>query len=96
MVADGAVLLDVREPAEWHAGHVPGALHVPLGALHPAAVPAQRPLVVVCRSGHRSNFAAELLTSAGFSAVNLVGGMHAWAAAGYPVRRDGGAPGSVI
>lgn len=64
-----AVLLDVREKPEWNAGHAPGAVHAPLSrllagaALPPSA--AGKPLVVICRSGHRSRQAAKLLTERG-------------------------------
>jgi rhodanese-related sulfurtransferase len=92
----GAVLLlDVREAEEWTAGHAQGALHVPLGRLDPAAVPTDRPIVAVCRSGARSGKAAELLAAAGVEAANLVGGMKAWADAGLPVVRADGSPGTV-
>jgi len=94
---DGAVLLDVREPEEWEAGHAPGARHVPL-----AQVPEQmgqwdlsHPIVVVCRSGSRSALATEWLATAGFEAANLVGGMQAWARVGRPVETDDGRPGRV-
>ncbi|WP_046775694.1 rhodanese-like domain-containing protein [Streptomyces yangpuensis] len=95
---EGAVLLDVREPAEWAAGHAPGAVHAPLSALLTgAALPpaAQgRPLMVICRSGHRSQRAAKLLTGRGATAVDVKGGMNAWAAAGLPVVDDRGNSGS--
>ena len=58
-----AVLLDVREKPEWKAGHAPGAVHAPLtGLVSGAALPRAargRPLVVICRSGHRSQQAAK-------------------------------------
>jgi len=97
LVAAGAMLLDVREPAEWDAGHVPGVRHVPLGALpgHLGALPRDRRVVVVCRSGHRSAQATALLTRSGVDAVNLDGGMRAWAAADLPVERADGRQGSV-
>ncbi|MFE1874438.1 rhodanese-like domain-containing protein [Streptomyces sp. NPDC059496] len=96
--ADGAaVLLDVREQAEWNAGHAPGAVHAPLSHLVAgAALPATaqgRPLVVICRSGHRSRRAAELLTGRGGDAVDVTGGMNAWACAGLPVVDERGSSG---
>ena len=87
LLGSGAALLDVREPSEWKAGHAPGALHLPLGALESRldTLPTERRVVVVCRSGNRSAKATELLVRAGYDAVNLEGGMRAWAAAGLPV-----------
>ncbi|WP_031089186.1 rhodanese-like domain-containing protein [Streptomyces sp. NRRL WC-3549] len=94
----GAVLLDVREEAEWGAGHVPGAVHVPLsGLVEGVALPASaqgRALVVICRSGRRSQQAAHLLAELGLDAVDVEGGMNAWAAAGYPVVDERGNSGS--
>ncbi|WP_412078672.1 rhodanese-like domain-containing protein [Streptomyces xanthophaeus] len=96
---EGAVLLDVRERAEWTAGHAPGAVHAPLSALTtsdglpPAA--QGRPLVVICRSGHRSQKAVKLLTGRGADAVDVKGGMSGWAAAGLPVVDDRGNSGSI-
>jgi rhodanese-related sulfurtransferase len=84
-----AVLIDVREQAEWDAGHAPGALLVPLSALAAgASLPAAaqgRPLVVICRSGHRSRSAARLLAVRGERVADVVGGMRDWARAGHPV-----------
>ncbi|MFG2512276.1 rhodanese-like domain-containing protein [Streptomyces sp. NPDC048584] len=84
-----AVLLDVREKLEWNTGHAPGAVHVPLSKLIAGAIlPAEaqgRPLVVICRSGHRSQQAAKLLAERGAQAVDVEGGMNAWAAAGHPI-----------
>ncbi|MFC9819607.1 rhodanese-like domain-containing protein [Streptomyces erythrochromogenes] len=86
---EGAVLLDVREQAEWTAGHAPGAVHAPLSALLAGAglPPAAqgRPLVAICRSGHRSQQAVKLLTGRGAEAVDVKGGMNAWVAAGLPL-----------
>lgn len=92
-----ALLLDVREPHEWDAGHAPDAVHIPLDTL-PArldALPSDRPIIVVCRSGRRSARAAALLTTAGYDARNLTGGMTAWQRRGLPVLTDRGAPGRV-
>ena len=93
-----AVLLDVREPDEWAAGHAPDAWFVPLGELESARfqLPVNRRIVCVCRSGQRSALATDLLLQWAFDAVNLEGGMQAWAAAGLPVVRDDGSPGTVI
>ncbi|KPC78579.1 MULTISPECIES: rhodanese-like domain-containing protein [Streptomyces] len=94
-----AVLLDVREKSEWRAGHTPGAVHAPLtGLLAGATLPASaqgRPLVVICRSGHRSQRAAKLLVERGADAIDVKGGMNAWAAAGFPVVDERGNSGSI-
>jgi rhodanese-related sulfurtransferase len=90
-----AVLLDVREPNEWDAGHAPDARHVPLGFLHAEQVPADRVVVAVCRSGNRSGKAALALARTGVDVRNMSGGMKAWQSAGLPVVRDGGGAGSV-
>jgi rhodanese-related sulfurtransferase len=92
-VPAGAYLLDVREPEEWVAGHAPDATHVPLGQLVARLdeVPADRDVVVVCRSGVRSAQATAYLNQVGRRAVNLDGGMHAWEAAGRPMVSETGA-----
>jgi rhodanese-related sulfurtransferase len=86
-----ARLLDVREPAEWAAGRISGAVWIPLGELAARLdeVP-DGPLVVVCRSGVRSDLAAEALRERGRDASNLAGGMIAWVAAGRPLEPAGG------
>jgi rhodanese-related sulfurtransferase len=95
LAAQGALLLDVREPDEWSAGHIPDATHVPLGALDPSTIPADRVVVAVCRSGNRSGKAAARLAQAGIGARNLSGGMRAWAHSGGSVHRDDGTAGTV-
>jgi rhodanese-related sulfurtransferase len=97
----GAPIVDVREPAEFAAGHVPGAVNIPRGVLefevdgHPAVNcvkdPAlshrEQPIVLYCRSGGRSALAAEALKRLGFADVrSLAGGYLAWTAAGRPVQ----------
>jgi rhodanese-related sulfurtransferase len=79
---DDLVILDVREPAEWAAGHIEGALHVPLMQLprRVAEIPLDRRLLVVCRVGARSAQATAFLRAQGLDAVNLSGGMQAWEA----------------
>jgi hydroxyacylglutathione hydrolase len=94
-IGDGAVsVLDVRGAAEWDAGHVPGAIHVPLGSLRDrvAEVPRDRPLVVHCQGGSRAAIAASVLQAAGFENVaEMRGGMSAWRRDGHDVvtGRDG-------
>jgi len=85
------VILDVRNAAEWAEGHLPGALHVPLGVLleHLDELPRDIPLVVHCQGGGRSAIALSLLQARGFrNARNLAPGFTGWAAAGLPVVRD--------
>jgi rhodanese-related sulfurtransferase len=95
-VPAGAYLLDVRESDEWAAGHAPDAHHVPMMEI-PARldeIPLDRDVVVVCRVGARSAQVVAYLLSLGRDrAVNLDGGMIAWAHAGRPmVSEDGGVP----
>ncbi|MFJ9121370.1 rhodanese-like domain-containing protein [Streptomyces sp. NPDC102394] len=94
-----AVLLDVREPYEWQAGHAPRAVHLSLSALAAGAgLPSRaqaRPLIVICRSGNRSRQAAELLVARGSEAVDVIGGMRDWAAAGLPVVDARGGNGAI-
>ncbi len=90
-----AVLLDVREPQEWAAGHAPQAVHLPLGLLAPGAVERDRPIIAACRSGNRSGKAADALAAAGVRVHNLAGGMKAWTERGLPVVTDDGKPGTV-
>ncbi|HEX8940289.1 MAG TPA: rhodanese-like domain-containing protein [Candidatus Limnocylindrales bacterium] len=86
--AGPGILLDVREPREWAAGHAPDSRHVPLGAVVAAAstLPSDIPVYVICHSGNRSRLAAELLRRQGVSgAVNVRGGLLAWHRAGLPL-----------
>jgi rhodanese-related sulfurtransferase len=95
LTESGALLLDVREPDEWAAGHAPAATHTPLGLLDPTALPADRVIVAVCRSGNRSGKATDSLRAAGLDAHNLTGGMIGWAAAGLPVVTNDGGNGTI-
>jgi rhodanese-related sulfurtransferase len=81
------VVLDVREPHEWAAGHIDGAVHIPLGEI-PARVGELDPSVrtlVVCHLGGRSARATQWLHAQGHDVVNVAGGMEAWELAGRPV-----------
>lgn len=86
------LVLDVRQPAEWAAGHIDGALHVS-GADLPARiddVPRERPVAVVCSSGYRSSVAASLLQRCGHRRVaNVLGGMSAWRNSNFPLAGAG-------
>jgi rhodanese-related sulfurtransferase len=86
----GAFILDVREPFEWDEIHIPGATLIPLDTLasRMSDVPRDKPIVVVCRSGNRSQHGRDILLNAGFTNVtSLDGGMRAWQTAGFPVTR---------
>lgn len=81
-------LLDVRQPDEYQAGHIAGAVLIPLNQLDSRLdeLPRDREIICVCRSGSRSGTATRRLNSAGFTAFNLSGGMIAWQRAGLPVK----------
>lgn len=88
----GALVLDVRETAEFASGHLPRARHIPLGELakriDEIAKFKDKPVVVTCRSGARSGSACRKLKNAGFTNVhNLKGGVPAWEQASLPVER---------
>jgi rhodanese-related sulfurtransferase len=93
-----AYVLDVREPDEWAAGHVEGAAHIPMNQI-PARldeVPADATVHVMCRVGGRSAQVARFLLAQGRDAVNVDGGMLAWASAGRPMVADDGGPATVL
>lgn len=94
----GAILVDVREPQEWQAGHAQGARHIPLAQLdqRQRELPSGRPIITVCRSGARSARAASVLAEQGREVSNLRGGMRAWVAGGLPLVAKGGRQGAVI
>ncbi|BDG33367.1 sulfurtransferase TusA family protein [Parageobacillus thermoglucosidasius] len=78
---DSVVIIDVREPAEYAFGHIPGAISVPLGELEDRIheLPKNKTIYVVCRTGTRSDLAAQKLTEKGFTNVwNVVPGMSKW------------------
>lgn len=83
----GSFMLDVRQPDEWAAGHMPGSKLIPLDELESrlAEVPRDQEIVVVCHSGNRSKQGRDILVQAGYTQVaSLSGGLSAWEAAGRP------------
>jgi rhodanese-related sulfurtransferase len=86
----GVVVVDVGEPYEWQEEHIPGAVHMPLGSLSRRLkeLDPSREVIAVCRSGHRSIIAAQILQQGGFSQVSsMAGGMISWRRRGSPVQR---------
>jgi rhodanese-related sulfurtransferase len=92
LIASTAVdIVDVREPGEWSAGHLPGARLVPLGELrsNPKEARLHDGVIFVCAAGVRSQTAARLAEQLGFNALyNLTGGTRSWVSAGLPLVRD--------
>ena len=88
MVQDGAFVVDVRELSEWNEYHAPGTTLIPLGELASRLneLPRDKPIVVVCRSGNRSQEGRDILLAAGFTQVtSMAGGLNEWRTAGYPI-----------
>lgn len=83
-------LIDVRESEELAEGFVRGATHVPLARLQErlAEVDRSRPVAFVCWSGRRSAMAAQAAAHHGLEAVNVKGGIQAWAREGLPLTTD--------
>ena len=94
---DDVMLLDVREPHEFAAGHIEGAIMIPMSQLaaRQAELATDRTIVCVCRSGNRSGMVTEALVRAGYDVVNLDGGMLAWAEAHLPFVDEHGEPGRI-
>ena len=91
-IAGGALVVDVREQVEWDAGRISGAVWIPLGELgsRVGELPRDRRMVIVCRTGSRSGYAADALHGAGYDAANLRGGLFSWTAGSLPLEPDGG------
>lgn len=93
LIAQGALVIDVRQPDEWMRGHIPQAELIPLDGIYLFGKaldgqPKERDLILVCEMGQRSVAAAEIALVAGYQRVyNLVGGMNAWRARGLPLER---------
>ena len=85
---NGAFVLDVRTQEEWNEFHAPNTTLIPLEQLSARVneVPRDRQIVVVCRSGNRSQQGREILLNAGFEQVaSMSGGLNEWRSSGYPV-----------
>lgn len=101
-VPSDVVLLDVREDDEWAAGHVAGAVHIPMMQVpqrlehDPGPITPQTPIVVMCKGGGRSAQVTAWLLQHGYDATNMTGGLLAWQAAGRPLEADHAGPAEVI
>jgi hydroxyacylglutathione hydrolase len=86
------LVLDVRDENEWREGHIKDALHIYVGQLPTRLdeVPRDRPISVVCNTGHRASLAASILLRAGYTNLccDVLGSMRAWTAKRYPVTRE--------
>lgn len=83
------VVIDVREPDEYAAGHVPGVIHIPMGEVveRVAEIPDDDTVYVICAAGGRSARVVEYLASREIDAINVEGGTNAWREAGLPIER---------
>ena len=84
------MILDVREQDEWDAGHIPGAVFMPMGQVPDrlSEIPKDKTVIVQCRSGNRSSQVTDFLVQQGFTNVhNMAGGLKAWQSAGLPVEQ---------
>jgi rhodanese-related sulfurtransferase len=90
MLQNGAAVIDVREPHEYNAGHVPDATLIPVNTVYArrAELPRDKDVIFVCAVGQRSALAAEMAAAAGLTRIfNLEGGTEAWANAGEPLEK---------
>ena len=81
---EGFIVLDVREPDEFTAGHIPSAQNKPLSVLQQddfSELSKEEKYLVICRSGNRSQTASEILVNAGYEVVNVSAGMSSWTGA---------------
>ncbi len=84
--------VDVREQSEWDAGYSEQFQLNPLSQFDPAAIPTDKPIIFVCRSGNRSGKVCDALAAVRTDIYNLEGGMQAWLAAGLPMLAVNGLP----
>lgn len=84
----GTFILDVRTQEEWNQFHIPNSTNIPLDQLQNrlSELPRDKDIVVVCKTGHRSQDGKTILQQAGFTRITcLSGGLQAWNAAGYQI-----------
>ncbi len=86
------LVLDVREPSEYAAGHIAGSTLIPLHQLSSrmTELPKDRDIICVCASGSRSSSAARQLMKSGYTVLNLSGGLSRWQRAGLPLKKGAG------
>ena len=84
-VAEGWMLLDVRTDDEWAEGRIAGSVHIPMDQLMQRLDEVDDRVVCVCAVGARSARVAQFLDGQGYEAVNLDGGVYAWASSGLPI-----------
>ena len=84
---DGWMLLDVRSDDEWAEGRLAGSVHIPMDQLIERLNEVDDRVVCVCAVGARSAHVAQFLNAQGREAVNLDGGLYAWASSGFPIER---------
>jgi rhodanese-related sulfurtransferase len=89
---DEIQLVDVRLDEEWKAGHIEGAIHIPLDSLSSRAdeIDQSKPVVLYCRSGDRSGGAADAFAASGWEVTSMEGGLLAWVEKGLPLEPEGG------
>ncbi|MGH2723418.1 MAG: rhodanese-like domain-containing protein [Actinomycetota bacterium] len=95
---DEVQLLDVREPFEWEAGRIEGAVHIPLQQLlagRMEGLDPSKPVVVYCKTANRSEVARLMLEARGYEAHVIAGGSEAWVQEGLPFTAPDGSPGRV-
>jgi rhodanese-related sulfurtransferase len=94
----GALLIDVREPSEWEAGHASGAISLPMSELGTRLneIPADQQVYFICRTGSRSGYLSDALNQRNYHAVNVIGGSLEWVAEGLPFTTDDGSEPTVI
>ena len=87
------LVIDVRQPEEYSAGHIAGSKLIPLGELGKRIneLPKDREIVCVCASGNRSHSAAKLLVGAGYNAFDMKGGMLMWQRTQLPIKKGNAA-----
>ena len=83
------LVIDVRQPEEYREAHISGAKLIPLGELGQRIkeLPQGKEIVCVCASGSRSSSATKMLAGAGYTVLNMNGGMGAWQRSGLPVKK---------